>query len=274
MRQVKGKVAFITGGASGIGLGIAGAFVEAGMKVVVGDYNEEHLAQAMKCLEHANDRIHFIRLNVMDRNSMASAAKESEDVFGRIHVLVNNAGVQNTSGLSTMSYKDWDKLMGVNLNGIFNGVRAFLPRIRQHGEGGHVVTTASIFGLFTVSRGKNAAYCASKFAAVAMMESLRAELASSNIGVSVLCPGVVRTNLEEALKDFKGASEPREIGEWVLRGMRANQLYILTHPEFNVVVKTRSDAIIASSPNGYHPGDEREAIAQSLLRDSIYLQSS
>jgi NAD(P)-dependent dehydrogenase (short-subunit alcohol dehydrogenase family) len=158
----------------------------------------------------------------------------------------------------------------VNVGGVINGIRAFLPRIRQHGEGGHIIATASILGLFTMGASCSA-YCASKSAVVALMESLRCELNGSNIGVSVLCPGVVKSNLESALKDLEWASDPFEIGRLALRGMLNNDLYILTHPEFNAVIQCRNDAIIASTPKDLRPSDERTAIAQALLQRSIYL---
>src|SRR5262249_4318961 len=151
--------------------------------------------------------------------------------------------VQNLATLSNTSYEEWDTMIGVNLNGIFNGIQAFLPHIRRHGEEGHIITTSSILGMFTSIGGRCAAYWGSKFAAVAMMESLRAELAESNIGVSVLCPGLVRSNLEESLLNHEMGSDPLEIGRLVLQGMQKNDLYILTHPEFNTAIQCRNDLI-------------------------------
>jgi NAD(P)-dependent dehydrogenase (short-subunit alcohol dehydrogenase family) len=270
MHDLGGKVAFVTGGASGIGLGIASAFLEAGMNVAIGDSSREHLDQAVACLRRAQCRVRPILVDVTDRKAMESAAAETAGVFGKVHVVVNNAGVQNPAPLSQTSYEDWDKIIAVNVSGVFNGIRAFLPHMRQHGEGGHLVTTASILGLFTAGANYGA-YCASKFAAVAMMETLRAELAESNVGVSVLCPGQVRSNLEEFLKHSAVASDPIDIGRLVLRGVRNNDLYILTHPEFADFIQARSSAIMASMPADVCPSDERRALAQSALRTSIYL---
>lgn len=270
MRNFTGKVAFITGGASGIGLGIARTFMEAGIKVVIGDCNQEHLEEAMKYLTETEGIVHAIRFDVTERRSVQTAADEAERVFGRIDILVNNAGVQNRSTLSTISYDEWDALMGVNLGGVFNGIRTLLPRIKQHGEGGHVLAISSTMGLFTAGGGY-AAYCASKFAVVAMMEALRAELAGVNIGVSVVCPGAVRSNLERGLKESPVASDPIRIAQRILRGMRRNDLYILTNPEFDVVIQARNDAILASSPRDFSPSKERIAIAQSVLGASVYL---
>jgi NAD(P)-dependent dehydrogenase (short-subunit alcohol dehydrogenase family) len=252
MREVGGKVAFISGGSSGIGLGIARAFAEAGMKIAIGYRDTVHAEQAMAQLSGTDKAVHAIRVDVTDRPGMEKAAKEVVRVFGKVHVLVNNAGVQNASTL-----------------GIFNGIRAFLPCMREHGEGGHVITTSSILGLIT-GGGTYAAYCASKFAATAMMETLRAELSDSNIGVSVLCPGPVKSNLEEFLRDFRPAADPFDIGRLVLRGMQKNNLYILTHPEFNPLIQCRAEAIIASTPKDLNPSDERKALARWALENSAY----
>ena len=269
MKEIAGKVAFITGGSSGVGLGISRACMEAGMKVAIGYRTDAHVDQAMRQLAGAGSRIHPICVDVTDREAMANAAKEVVAVFGKVHVLVNNAGVQNPAPLSAMSYAEWDALMSVNVGGIFNGVQAFLPHLRQHGEGGHIVATSSIVGLFTAGA-RYAAYCASKFATVAMMESLRAELAPSNIGVSVVCPGPVKSNLEAFLQNFPLASDPLDIGRLVLKGMQNNDLYILTHPEFNVVVQHRNDMIMASCPPDVQPSEEKKALAKSVLERSIY----
>lgn len=271
IKDVAGKVAFITGGSSGIGLGIARAYAMAGTKVVLGYRTQAHADEAMLHFSGASDCVHALRVDVTDRHAMEQAALEVVRMLGKVHVLVNNAGVQSPAPLSTMSYEEWDRLMSVNLGGIFNGIRAFLPHIEQHGEGGHVITTASILGLFTPGAGYGA-YCASRFAAVALMESLRAELHGSNIGVSVVCPGLVKSNLEASLKDSSAASDPLEIGRLVLRGMQNNDLYILTHPEFNPIIQSRNDAILASTPNDLHPSDERHALASSILQSSLYFK--
>jgi NAD(P)-dependent dehydrogenase (short-subunit alcohol dehydrogenase family) len=270
MREVEGKVAFITGGSSGIGLGIAQICARAGMKVAIGYQTESNADQAMAHLSSAAERVHAIRVDVTDRQGMENAAAEVVKIFGKVHVLINNAGVQNPATLSNTSYAEWDRLIAVNLHGVFNGIHAFLPHIKQHGEGGHVVATSSILGLITAGGGY-AAYCASKFAVVAMMETLRAELSELNIGVSVVCPGPVKSNLEDFLKDFKLALDPLEIGQVVLRGIQNNDLYVLTHPEFNPLIQCRHDAIIATTPKDMPPSDERHALANSALQNSIYL---
>lgn len=294
MREVAGRVAFITGGSSGIGLGVARAFAEAGMKVVIGYRTKNHLDAAMKYLENAGDRVHAISIDVTDRLAMEKAAAESERVFGKIHVLVNNAGVVQHAPISSTTYDDWDWQMAVNLDGVFNGVHVFLPRIQMHGEGGQIISTASILGLFTGAR--SAVYSASKYAVVGFMESLRAELSETSIGVSIFCPGLVTSNIQDsprnrpstlARTEFKPdaqtqaeekvlrsdperAMDPFEAGRLVLRGMRNNDLYILTHPEFEEIIRARNDALIASIPRDLHPTQARSEMAQAGFAKSIY----
>lgn len=294
MREVEGKVAFITGGSSGIGLGIARAFADAGMKIVIGYRTKGHLDEAMQYLKSAHDRVYAIKVDVTDRPGTEQAAAETIKIFGKVHVLVNNAGVTVPASLSRTSYEDWDWLMGVNLHGVFNGVHTFLPHIKAHGEGGQIITTSSILGLF-VAGGGQGAYCVSKFAVVGMMEALRAELTDTNVGVSVFCPGVVQSNLfdsnrnrpigpadraskadsnmsalKKAMKDSPVAMDPLEAGQHVLRGMRNNDLYIFSHPEFEQVIQLRNEALIASVPANLHPTETRLAMARSVLQNSIY----
>lgn len=269
MNDFEGKVAFISGGSSGIGLGIARAFSDAGMQIALGYQTNEHLDDAMLYLEGAADRIHAIRVDVTDRSDVEAAAEEATRVFGKIHVLVSNAGVQDPSTLLGTSYAAWDRLMGVNVGGVFNTLQAIVPLIRQHREGGHVVATASILGFFTVGS-QYAAYCVSKFAVVAMMEALRAELAADGIGVSVLCPGLVRTNLEQHLRNHPDAADPGEIGRLVLRGVRNNDLYIFTHPEWKTAIRVRNEAIMASTQTDAEPPKAVvDFSANSIYRDEL-----
>lgn len=295
MKDVAGKVAFITGASSGIGLGIARAFAGAGMKVVIGYRTKKHLEEAMSYFEDAQDRVLAIDVDVTDRQAMEKAASEALRVFGKVHVLVNNAGVVQHAPLSSTTYDDWDWQMKVNLDGVFNGVHVFLPHLRAHGEGGQIISTSSILGLFT---GVNSAvYSASKYAVVGMMESLRAELSATNIGVSIFCPGLVTSSIQdsgrnrpsdlaqsapkpdskaqalerELRNDPERAMDPLEAGRLVLRGMRNNDLYILTHPEYEQIMKDRNEAIMASIPKDLHPTDARLAMARSMSGNSIYV---
>lgn len=292
MKDVDGKVAFITGGSSGIGLGIAHALTAAGMKVVITYRNKCHLDEAMELLASGGDRVHAINVDVIDRPGMEKAAEETVHVFGKVHVLVNNAGVILPPSVSATSYKDWDWTLNINVNGPFNGVQAFLPRIRSHGEGGQIVTTASVMALFAAS--DSGAYTVSKYAVIGMMEALRAELACTNIGTSVFCPGLVDSHIAEtslrthppdsgftmassAIEEDRKiranrdlAMDPLEAGEIVLRGIRNNDLYIFSHPEYEQIIRDRNDALIASFPQDLHPTAARLAMARSEFDTSIY----
>ncbi|MGN6454227.1 MAG: SDR family NAD(P)-dependent oxidoreductase, partial [Steroidobacteraceae bacterium] len=202
MKDVRGKVAFITGGASGIGLGIAGAFIDAGMRVVLADLRQDHIDQALAEFTGRGQArsVHAIRLDVTDRAAKAAAADETERVFGKVHVLVNNAGVGITGPFAGITYADWDFGLAVNLGGVINGLQTFLPRIRAHGEGGHVVNTASLAALVPMPAAF-VTYVAAKAAVVAISETIRGELAAEGIGVSVLWPGPVKTKNQEVAKN-------------------------------------------------------------------------
>lgn len=280
MENVAGKVAFITGGASGIGLGIAKVFVKNGMKVVIVDMRQDALDEAMAYFKENGGEVHPINLNVTDRKAYVRAADEAEVVFGKIHVLVNNAGVGSGGGpIDKLTYNDWDYSMGVNVGGVINGIMTIVPRILKHGEGGHVVTTSSTCGL--MGSGNFTIYCTTKFAVTGMMESLATELQDRNIGVSVLYPGPTMTNLgkssfenrpehlrnegetwppkmpppprdrpRRAPEDFRIVTmDPVETGERVMRGIRRNDLFIHTHPEFTNGYKARQDALIRAVPD-------------------------
>jgi len=297
MKDVEGKVAFITGGDSGIGLGIARAFTDAGMKVVITYRTKAHLDEAMKYLQSAGNRVHAINLDVTDRAGMEKAAAETVHLFEKIHVLVNNAGVGVIGGLSKATYDDYDWAMGVNVTGVFNGIRTFLPHIQAHGEGGQVVATSSLAGL--LGHGPAGVYTASKFAVVGMMEALRAELDGSTIGVSVFCPGIVNTNIgssarnrpstladagfkpdpkmlaqmQAAMKEMRGpppGMDALEAGQRVLRGVRNNDLYILTTPEFEKEFQARGEAIVASLPTDVNAPEGREAMGRMILGKTVY----
>jgi NAD(P)-dependent dehydrogenase (short-subunit alcohol dehydrogenase family) len=295
MLEVEGKVAFITGGSSGIGLGIARAFSDAGMKIVIGFKSDQHLAEALTSLKSASARVQAIRVDVTDRPAMERAASDVTKLFGKVHVLVNNAGVFGLASLRDTTYDDWDWVMNVNVNGVFNGVRAFLPLIQKHGEGGQIVTVASAGGLIAGSG--MGSYISSKFAVVGMMEALRSELTDQGIGVSICCPGAVASNilssarnrpstlansgfdrdaetraeLEGLLKNPLLAMDPLDIGRLVLRGVRNNELYIITHPEYKPLFEARSMALTASIPTDVHPSDARSAAVRASIQSSIYV---
>jgi NAD(P)-dependent dehydrogenase (short-subunit alcohol dehydrogenase family) len=268
MQNLSGKTAFVTGGASGIGLGIAKALLGAGMNVVIGDIRDDHLAQASVELG-SPDNVLAVKLDVTDRADFARAADAAEARFGKLHILCNNAGVAVVGPTEIASFADWDWVMGVNLGGAINGVQTMLPRILAHGEGGHIVNTCSMSGLVPV--GGTTIYSTGKAALVTMMECMRPELESRGVICSAFCPGAVQSNIAEAGKTrpaeladsgYAEADKRRqnggnffhlyqtkeEVGERVLRGILDDELYILTHSEFLAGVSDRANAMIASVP--------------------------
>ena len=277
MKEVKGKVAFITGGASGIGLGIARIFVNAGIKAVIADLRQDHLDTALEYFTQNGQRdcVHPIQLDVTDRAAMQKAADETESVFGKVHILVNNAGVGVTGPITRATYADWDFGMGVNFGGVVNGIQAFLPRIRAHGEGGHIVNTSSLSAL-VVMPAYMAIYVASKAAVIALSESLSTELPNENIGVTVLCPGPIKSNIHELARNrpqqFRKDSgfleaeqqlgqrqvsdmwmEPDEVGRMILDAVLNNKLYVITHGEWREAAVTRFEAMLAAMPKEVNP---------------------
>eukprot|EP01035_Chromulina_nebulosa_P001854 gene1854-2503_t len=289
MADVRGKTAFITGGANGIGLGIARALVKAGANVVIADIRESSLAEAKASLG-ADAQVETVQLDVTDRPGFARAADQAEARFGKIHLLIGNAGVGIMGPIIDARYDDWDWAMGVNFGGVINGLVTILPRIRAHGEGGQIVTTSSQSALVPISF--SATYTAAKAAVLGLSEAIRGELAAENIGVSAFMPGPVQSNIAasgelrpDAYKADSGyrareeelgkrAVSPLwmsadEVGERVLAGIRANDLYILTHPEFAAGMRTRFDAILASMPDEAINQERAEAIG-FLLRNKEF----
>jgi len=264
MQDLKDKVAFVTGGASGIGLGISKAMVAAGMRVVIADVRDDHLkeARAWFLSQKLSRRIRCVRLDVTNRKAYARAADAAEKAFGRIHVLVNNAGLGLLGAIDKTKYDDWDWGLDVMIGGVVNGLLTVLPRIRAHGEGGHVVNTASMAAIIPIPN--CSIYIVAKSALVGLSECLAGELAPANIGVSAFCPGPVQSNIRElgklrpdkykkdtGLEEFEKQLAQRptsdlwmdavECGERVVRGIQRNDLYIFTHPEFKTGAKERFD---------------------------------
>ena len=285
MEEVAGRTAFVTGGASGIGLGIAEAFVAAGMNVVIADLRPDHVETALERFVESGSRasVHAIALDVTDRPGFARAADEAEQVFGNVHVLCNNAGMGILGPVTAARYDDWDWGLGVLLGGVVNGVQTFLPRLLAHGDGGHIVNTSSMAGVLPIPGA--AIYITAKAAVIGLSEALRSELAGEGIGVSAFCPGPVQTNIREGGRTRperyadSGYTElereleerpnsplwmsPRECGERVLAGIRNDDLYIFTHREFREGADERFRAMLASFPD--EPLDEERAEAISFL---------
>jgi NAD(P)-dependent dehydrogenase (short-subunit alcohol dehydrogenase family) len=296
MDSLQGKTAFITGGASGIGLGIAKACAESGMKTVIADARQEALDAALRWFAENNYPAHAVRLDVTDRAAFEAAADEAEGVFGKIHVLVNNAGVAAGSGpMWEASYKDWDFIVGINITGVFNGIKVIVPRILKHGEGGHVVSTASKGGLICV--GNSGLYCATKYAVAGLMETLATDLQGTGVGASAFCPGPVTSNLgfsssqvrPEGLKNdkdkppppppggrmpdwAKSFMTPEEVGKRVVRGIRRGDLFILTHPEFKEGLEARNSAVLRAVPDEPVNVERRDVLRNfgTLIYNPVY----
>ena len=270
MKDVRDRVAFVTGGASGIGFGIVRVLLEAGAKVAIADLRPDHLEEAKRLLAAHDNRILAVEVDVTDREAMARAADAVDAAFGRIDILVNNAGVGIEGPLSEASYADWDFGIGVNLGGVINGLQTFVPRIRAGGRGGHVVNTASLAGMVQMPSFM-AIYATAKAGVIALTEAMRGDLAQDDIGCTVLCPGPVRSRIHElgqnrparfaASDAFTAAAEklgrrqvselwmePEEVGRMVLNAILNDELYVITHGEWRGAVQARHDQIMAATP--------------------------
>lgn len=248
------KHAFVTGGASGIGLGVADALAARGLAITIADIDGHALERAVAT---RGARFRAQVLDVRDRDGWARAKAEAEAAFGPVDVLVNNAGIgPDGAEIADLTYESFDRVLGINLVGVFNGVHTFAADLRARGRG-HIVNVASIAGLFATAPGVSA-YAPAKFAVVALSETLHGELKPHGVGVSVLCPGFVATNIiantariSGVSTDYDGDMEagtgmsPDEAGRIVVRGIEADRLYILTHPEMWPVVEGRHSAIEA-----------------------------
>jgi NAD(P)-dependent dehydrogenase (short-subunit alcohol dehydrogenase family) len=289
MQEVDGKTAFVTGGASGIGLGMARAFASAGMNVVIADLRPDHIEGALAQLaeDGHEQRVQALELDVTDRDAFARAADEAEQAFGHVHVLCNNAGMGILGPVTLARYDDWDWGLGVLLGGVVNGIQTFLPRMLEHGEGGHIVNTSSMAGVLPI--GGAAIYITAKAAVIGLSEALRSEVSAEGIGVSAFCPGPVATNireggrmrpeqygdsgylqLERELEERPNSPlwmDPLECGERVLDGIRRDDLYIFTHREFREGADERFRAMLASFPD--EPRDEARAEAISFLLSNL-----
>lgn len=292
MENLKDKVAFVTGGASGIGLGISKAMVAAGMRVVIADVRDDHLkeARAWFLSQKQSRRIRCIKLDVTNRKAYARAADAAEKAFGKIHVLVNNAGLGLLGSIDKTKYDDWDWGLDVMIGGVINGLLTIVPRIRAHGEGGHIVNTSSMAAVIPIPN--CSIYIVAKAAMVGLSECLAGELAPANIGVSAFCPGPVQSNIRElgklrpekykkdtGLEEFEKnlATRPTsdlwmdavECGNRVVRGIQRNDLYIFTHPEFKDGARERFDKMLASFPDEPINQPRAEAI-KFLLSNPIF----
>lgn len=273
MTDVAGRTAFITGGANGIGLGIARAFAAAGAKLALVDLDAEALDRARAELS-AHTPTEVFQLDVRDREAYARVADDAESRLGPVSLLFNNAGVAGGAAATKMTYELWDWGIGVNLHGVINGVQTFLPRMAERGGGGQIVNTASGAGL--VEAGSGVLYHTAKFGVVGMTEALRVELAPLGIGCTVLCPGPVATDIiarthqlqprrnpaSDHASDDRAAEErirrttawlargvqPDEVGQMVLSAVLENRLYIHTDRAVFALIEARTQALLDAMP--------------------------
>ena len=269
MDQFKGKTAFVTGGASGIGLGLCRAFGRRGMNVAIADVEAAGCAQAVETLRGEGIPVIGVTCDVSDRESLAAAAAKTFSTFGNVHILCNNAGVSRAGPIEGIATSDWDWVIGVNLKGLVHGLQIFVPHMKAHGEEGHIVNTASMNGV--VGAPLAGPYCATKFAAVGISEVLAAELQGSNIGVSVLCPSWVKTRMldngrnrpahfggpisldtdggnAERNKRYASALanglDPACVAELVCEAIEARRLYVFTHADRRTDVERRFELMM------------------------------
>ncbi|MEM1113045.1 MAG: SDR family NAD(P)-dependent oxidoreductase [Pseudomonadota bacterium] len=258
MENLEGKVAVVTGAGSGIGAGIARAAAAAGMKVVVSDIDRERAQAVSDALPTESIAL---ATDVSDLSSVEALAAASEEAFGAVHLLCNNAGVWVGSLMEKADIKDWQYLINVNLYGVIHGIKVFLPKMLARQEG-HIVNTASMGGF--IAGPPEGLYCTTKFATVGLSESLLMEVADRNIGVSVLCPGLVKTRLIELADEVRPAAlqtqvkhdvvapdvdaglAPDEVGQRVMDAVKEGEFYIITHDDYKDVIKMRHDGILAA----------------------------
>ncbi len=296
MKDFKDKVLFVTGGASGAGFGQAKVFSEAGCKVVIADVRQEALDQAMEYFRAKNAPAHAIKLDITDRAAYAAAADEVEEVFGSPpQLLFNTAGVNTFGPPEASTYEDYDWVMGVCLGGVVNGMVTFVPRMIKAGKGGYIATTASMGGFF--GGPFTGPYSAAKAAVINLMESYRLSLGKYGIGVSVLCPASINSNIHNAtdtrpahlantgyLVDdlavnslrtiYESGMDPIDLAKWLKKGIEDEQLYIIPYPEEKETLEKHFKAIVDSvlpleaDPEGVRKRHEAWGKAQALAEEA------
>lgn len=306
IKDLNDRVAFITGGASGIGLGMAKSFAKSGARLMLADIEEKALQAAIEEIGKTNAAIDGIVVDVGDRDAVFAAAEKTAKKFGKVHIVCNNAGIGAGGPVESWTANGWAWTIAVNLMGVVHGVEAFVPIIKRQNEGGHIVNTASLAGV--IGFPSMGAYAATKFGVVGLTETLRQDLAPFNIGVSVLCPGLVSTRIfdtgrtrpekfggsftrEDGMKEaaqlakklgatdavaasvgeqlkvrqelmrqaLQAGLDPVIVGDRVREGIAANELYIITHPEYEAQYEERAAAI----RQGFKSAKESAALKQA-----------
>lgn len=291
LSELSGKAAFITGGSSGIGLGLAQVLAEHGMKLAIGYRSESHRDEALK-LFTPDQIIIPVEVDIADRASLDHAAEQVRGHFGKLHLLACNAGVFLPASLAETSHADWDWEIGVNLTGTFNTVKAFVPQLLEHGEPAHIAATGSILGLLGSAAAP--AYSASKFGVTGLLESLAAELRDTNVGVTIFSPGFVNTNVADWRRnraDSGARSGGRDVNPAVwtdpdltmdpvtaarhlLTAIQSGQLHAIPNWEYQPALAARAAMIERGIAAKTTSTQAREAFGQSFLDRSIYASES
>jgi NADP-dependent 3-hydroxy acid dehydrogenase YdfG len=268
MTQVSGKVAFITGGGSGVGLGQAKVFAEAGCKIAIADVRKDHLDEAMEYFGTTDAEVMPVQLDITDREAYARAADAVESGLGAVSLLFNTAGVSVFGPMQNATMEDWQWQMGVNLWGVINGIQTFLPRMLARGDDCHIINTASMSAFVPLA--STGIYCATKMAVRGLTDCLRMDLKDTRVKVSLLCPGAVNTNIHESVlsrpkhlektgyygadpqvfaflkKVIEVGMEPETLARYVLEGVQKDAPYILPYPEFRTTLEDIHAEIMAS----------------------------
>ncbi len=292
MKDFAGRTAFITGGANGIGLGVARALLAEGCNVAIADIRQESIDAALKSLP--GQKVMGVQVDVASRTDVARAADAVEARFGSVSLLFNNAGINLFQTIEDSSFDDWDWVMGVNLQGPINGVATFVPRMIRAGQGGYIVNTASMAAF--LSAGIPGIYNTTKFAVRGMSEALRASLAPRGIGVSVLCPGLVKSyiyasndirpaelragakpvdteNVKRLAEIHEFGMEPDVIAARTLDAMREDRFHIFSHPEFKDELRELFEEILADFRDyPVDPGHGKRIDFEKMRRESYKKQ--
>jgi NADP-dependent 3-hydroxy acid dehydrogenase YdfG len=297
MQNLPGKIALVTGAASGIGLGISRACIAAGMKVVMADKRADVLRAVVADLNASGANVQAEPFDVTNRDEWSAVVERLAATLGEVDLLCSNAGVNIVGPVAQATYADWDFVLGVNIGGSVNAIQTVVPRMVARRQGGHIVITSSVAGLYATPFA--AVYSTAKYALVGLAESLRADLKPHGIGVSALCPGPVQSDLFESTVRVRpdhlsatgsisvvpeGADRTEspiystapagdEIGRRVIDGVQRNALYILTHPEIRPVLEARAQALL-DALTGEHVSAERIAASAPLLDPSLYQDRS
>ncbi len=269
MRDLSGRTAFITGGASGIGLAMADAFADKGMRLVIADVNKAALDQTEAHFKSRGTDVLTMLLDVTDRPALEAAVKKIE-AFGKLHVVCANAGIPPSGAkVAETEPAKWDRMMAINLTGVYNTVHYTLDLLRAHGEGGHIVITSSMAG--AVAASPIGDYVVAKYAAVGFGEVMAWELKPDNIGVSILMPGTVVSNLSgRPPEPNPTAMNAADVGKRVVKAIEGNELHIFTHADYKPYVQARCDALMAAFGESAQAGFKEPEQVMAMMSQNAY----